>query len=598
MILLEKCIDLLKNNPLLREEAWEQIDKNPELEIASITNQLAGEFFELLNFSVLGGEYTVSSSAGIKLINQIKEQVDKIPSTLETIQNLKNREQSQFLLLGYLTPIRKSLRAYQHLLHQLEKKTAHDTMLFSGWRESKENSTLMEIDPSVKNLAEVFISNILIALSDHNLSVDQTQLKSLLLAKRKLEDITITPFYKAIILDKCEFLIRKINYRFQEDKKNFLYAFEFQDSKIDESKELKHFGLFNEKTRLHYGIGTEVSQKDWSHLYEKIIKDEVENFNDYHSILQFYKDRVKDRNRISNLKPIFNATCEKRFKETDSVFDHEAIFINKNYFINNEFSLLLSNEDATFHDALDQLNQIRTLQKETGVNNYFPYLKFCEFLCILIDKRISNLRLTEDEVKKYLSHLNRALEEAFKSFEWCKDSKFLSFQLPRAEAIIKHHHNGKSYDLFMASSFVLPINYVKVERDLKDIEKKIDSIKIILDVHKTISEEKSEIRRIKEEIEKIDRRSIEIIGIFAAIVLFTSGSIQIFSIKDVTIKDGLSWMLMFSYSLVLFVFLIWLITRDGLAIKSLSILHWLFLFGLLSMWALSLCYVFGWTPFS
>src|SRR5690606_28075665 len=107
----------------------------------------------------------------------------------------------------------------------------------------------------------------------------------------------------------------------------------------------------------------------------------------------------------------------------------------------------------------------------------------------------------------------------------------------------------------------------------------------------------NQMRQIRKEVEKIDRRAIEIIGGFSAIVLFDSGRIQIFSIDGIIITDGLNWMLLFSYSLILFIFLIWLITRDGLAIKGLSVIHWAFLGGLILLWAVSLSYVFGWFRF-
>jgi len=54
-------------------------------------------------------------------------------------------------------------------------------------------------------------------------------------------------------------------------------------------------------------------------------------------------------------------------------------------------------------------------------------------------------------------------------------------------------------------------------------------------------------------------------------------------------SDAIRFMLAFSYSLVLFIFLIWLITRENL--KSLTRIHYAFFFGLVIMSVMAITYV-------
>ena len=101
---------------------------------------------------------------------------------------------------------------------------------------------------------------------------------------------------------------------------------------------------------------------------------------------------------------------------------------------------------------------------------------------------------------------------------------------------------------------------------------------------------------IKNRMEKADRRSIEILGIFAAIVLFSAGGIQIFRFENITIVDAFKFMLCFSYSLVLFIFLIWLITREN--IRSVTWIHRIFFIALSIISYLALAFIIKVWPFN
>ena len=195
-------------------------------------------------------------------------------------------------------------------------------------------------------------------------------------------------------------------------------------------------------------------------------------------------------------------------------------------------------------------------------------------------------------VKPYIIKLEVSLRDSYENYEWCKDKNFLSFQLPANECKIKY----AEYNIFLSSSFVLPINYEKILRELTELSRKLEKYKTLFEVHENLKSEKTIIKELRENIEKNDRRSIEILGIFAAIVLFTSSSVQIFSIKGVDFKQALKFMLCYSYSLTLFIFLIWLITREN--IKSVTTIHKIFFFALAITAVISLLYTLNWAPFN
>jgi hypothetical protein len=98
-------------------------------------------------------------------------------------------------------------------------------------------------------------------------------------------------------------------------------------------------------------------------------------------------------------------------------------------------------------------------------------------------------------------------------------------------------------------------------------------IKALFELHVSLKKDVSEIYTIKEKLAESDKRHIEILSIFAAIVMFVSNEVQMFSnLKNV--KDAVIFTLFFAFSLGLFVMLIWFVTRPTTVnLKKLPLTH-------------------------
>lgn len=68
------------------------------------------------------------------------------------------------------------------------------------------------------------------------------------------------------------------------------------------------------------------------------------------------------------------------------------------------------------------------------------------------------------------------------------------------------------------------------------------------------------IEKNRRSIENSEKKNIEILSIFSAIVLFSFGEIQMF--QRLEGNEIFKFSLLFAYSLIMFVLVIWLITRD------------------------------------
>lgn len=543
-----------------------------QIRINSVVNTL----FTHLNSSLITGEYINVESTKEHLEN-ISKTIEAVPSSLELNGSPSDIQHklSEELLFHFANPINSVLKDYRAFIHSLKRNLTilpeEQSVLFEGLSvEQFFSFNKNNIVVDTQKLSRVFMINLALAKIDHNLSVKKEILNQLILLRTELVQTVgnSRETLDKIIIDKCNYLIKKILYRFEEDAKNYLYAYDFEDKvlKVD-GLEINYYKEFDEITSGHYELRSSNAsmRKEWlNSVYTKITKGECLTYQDYHVATKEYKDSSKNLMQLKNLKEKFRKLYKQKREESSSIslFDKKALNISYNYILNNYFSLYLElgKDKVGVEEAEKKYERIKQVQEETGIKNYFPCMKFCHFLTKRLDILVKTPDIDCEYIRSIINRLENTLKDFYNNFEICKDRNFLSFQLPNEECIIK----VEGHSVFLSSSFVLPLNYEKIQRELKELTSKLEKYKILLEVHLNLQFEKSAIKDLRENIEKNDRRSIEILGIFAAVVLFTSSSVQIFSINGVTFRDALKFMLCYSYSLTLFIFLIWLITRENI----------------------------------
>jgi glucan phosphoethanolaminetransferase (alkaline phosphatase superfamily) len=112
---------------------------------------------------------------------------------------------------------------------------------------------------------------------------------------------------------------------------------------------------------------------------------------------------------------------------------------------------------------------------------------------------------------------------------------------------------------------------------------------MLYDMHQTMEHDKQKIIVLANNVEKAERNSIQILGIFSAVIMFSASSVQIFSMTGITIDYAIKFMLAFGYCLVLFISLIWLISRDDHS--RISLRYRVFFVVLLTATLMSLIYI-------
>lgn len=613
-MIIKDCVDLLKNDfPDKWISNYEFDDANRDISTKRIIGKINSSLellYEKFHFSLLSGEYIKSKS---QVLEQIEILVGLLNEVNFSIEGLGATDQKSYEFLSHLIQsdysllLTESLRSYASFVRHINRKLDNmdSTILFD------EVSSRKEFTSKVITGNDYFIlfdCNLQIAEFDHELSMTQEALKGLLNEKRRLEyistDIQKGAVYYPIILDKCHYLVKKILYRLSQIEESYVYSYGHEDRELSLEdpvyKELKYFKNFDEVTKIHYGFENSYKHKQEKRIdavFKKTANNAPLEVKEFHTAVKVYKDDYKSPNQLKNLCKRFEEQYgEKLYSQEVLSFDQLAFKVDLIYVLNNELSSIIENITSETQ-ILDKANRIIELQQTSRVKNYFLYFKLCTYLAQSIEEKFRLSDVNEDQLKlinSLVSRLENYMKDFQKNFEWCYKRNFLAFQLPFKESQLNTPIAGDgTISIFLASTFVLPINYEEVKNQIVGLNAKLLKFKGLIEFHEYTQSEKNTIKRVLKDTEDSTKKHIEILSIFAAIVLFTASSIQIFS-KDITFKDGLKFMLCFSYSLVLFIFLIWLITREN--IKSITIYHKIFFFALAATTIVSLCFTIGWWP--
>lgn len=82
--------------------------------------------------------------------------------------------------------------------------------------------------------------------------------------------------------------------------------------------------------------------------------------------------------------------------------------------------------------------------------------------------------------------------------------------------------------VFVASGYALPLNYQRKKIQIDSIQRQFESIESRIKILELIQREQKDTNLAIKRIEAQENKQVEILGIFAAVVLFAAGGINIF----------------------------------------------------------------------
>ena len=557
--------------PKINTKTISSSDKIAELNV-SMTN-----IMEVFNYSIIEGEYIECELIESDIDNFIV-QLEKFGDDLnQESTDDDDLELSHFVINTYIWSLKIASRAYKRLILKQRKKI-----------ESPNDLDLLYTIPTINTAIEFEIlqHNILLSHVDLFFELTNDNLRDLYRIKDFIQKSNKGNSNEIlnILSDKCMFLISKFKIKYDNHKfiQKYFYAFGESEGTVDTNSfeyNYEAFRKLDEKSKEYcdWKNGDEISMVRSMREFHEFNKHTTYSYEELYRKVRFYKEIEKDIKKIDDI--IYNI---KSSKEESLKFNKRANEISLNYFYNNRTAFIVENS-PNVSKIKEDIKAIDNLQNETNVRNFYPYLKYSYFCEKYLELKLSSAASYNeaiDEIDDVMTIFENSLLKLEENFIWSEVHCFLPFQPLFEECCIKDHSilNRK---IFISSSFVVPVDYKSIESKYKQLCNNLQRFKIVVSVFKSTNDffimdskiksikistkdalkgfsDKEEINRkeIQKELKTLQYSNIQIVAIFACLVLFTSANIQLFT-KATNYKDAIMFMIAFSGCLFVFSLLLW-----------------------------------------
>lgn len=553
-------------------------------------DKIVFDFFEKLNLSIICCDYLSDINETKSLVIELKSKIKKIPIPTPEDENDESGQERSNKFIAFRQLVLIAIEKLEYTLSFIEKKYTFSDIgnVFEIGDDYSSNPFIIDLADSLQRNFNLFQINLNIFLFDFGLSYNTDKINTLTSYQREIQkEYSDLPLQRQISI-KAKFLVHKILIRTLQTKDvdKLIIVEGINELLFDLKKKPDNtrFEEYSEYIKNHYEL-----KNSWKHDLEKFIAIkkltekslEELTFFEIHRLVKYYKDIKPNLEKLSEirnqLQPQFSV-----YEKEEICFDKYALAISLNYVANNHFSLFLQNLETIYSDeGIDDISikifsqidlaykEITEIQQETNVKNFFPQFRLIKFLSrIFKSLKSKELIFKKKEVtNKIISYLDdvRDLKKNYENnITWMNNNYNLVFQLPFEECKLKKPDSDKY--IFVASSFVLPLDRLKYFEEFKEYELEIKSLKSSLDIFNIVDSEigntKSEFeKKIGKEIKENEIRNIELLGIFSAFLALISAAINSLGYID-TAVEGLIFTLALITSIPLFVLIILSITRD------------------------------------
>lgn len=403
-----------------------------------------------------------------------------------------------------------------------------------------------------------------------NIRIDQSNIPNIELREKYLN-------LKASLLIKIEFLISKWTARkcsrLKYGKEKYINLFaDTTKIKLSKIEKLNEYIL---KIRYIYDLygddNISILREEYTKIANKFKQPSIDehslfklSYHEIHTLIKYYKDVTKD---IQKLKKLLTFFYNEARKDTNTNIHRTfAIQISKQYCLNNYFSLYCEKFIETSNDLIDIkfsikkfVEEYKTIKRESTylTDNFFLDFKFLNTSLVFLNKLFNKHRDKSHEViQKTSDFFRHTLENIIRDFDskvqWSITNNNYIFKLPYDESLVKY----KNINIYLSSSFLLP----KLNEEILEAKNEISSKYQTLNLKYNTEDEIKGINELKEEYKSDNKRIIEIVTLFTAVISFIVGSIGNF--KFVTdIYSAITFTCAFALALMIFILIIMRLLR-------------------------------------
>lgn len=543
---------------------------------ANIQNILK-DIYKALNLSAVSGEY-VNKTDFEKIIEDISNKAGEIITLLPD----QVAEEESKTLMNTVNCIRRDLSLYKFQVHLFWKSVTSPRARFVDYDIINDDNAEIKDDniQDIELLSDIFHANLNLVLIDREFSFHEPLFRYLNRVYHKLQvyDTKIETNYIDILLHKCRILLAKFNYKDNID--SLLQSYNYYKGR-DEKVAMSVDGSISKLLREIYTKDVKEYKRTISKLYRESI-DAYSSFFDFFIKCHYFKNIAENETLLLDLINRF-----KSFKEDiTNPFDKKNADSCLNFLNNCRLSFVLKQENTTSTTVWHETGKIRSVQELTDIKNYFPFLKIAEWYSTYLSKQIEKI----EDANDLMIDLHSFEECLTRAEEYLIDSKdiagcFIPFKPSFQECLEDYElKTGESAKIFISSSYVVPVDYEKEEKRIEKLQSDLIKLKAIIEAKKSIDsiilklrdDNKSvqeEVQSLKEysikktkkitdtvqaDLKENQKNNIQILAIFAGIVIFASGTIQIFKGAS-NVKDATIFMLLFASALSIITLSIWLL---------------------------------------
>lgn len=400
-------------------------------------------------------------------------------------------------------------------------------------------------------ILDLFIAGIEVSIIDIHFSESVVIFRELGSLRKKVENLNNASLqrYSGDILKKINFLLYKWKKRAFLNNKNIQFSFDGEkddysetDFLIKQDNDCKEWGKLIDYIDNHYDDNKDSFVRKQC---EDLLKKDFDLYNatarEYHALIKYHKDIIEDINSLENIVSVIDY---RRQKSNNIIW--ETIY---SYAKNNSFSLYVETcEDK--RKLIEQYNDVKSDDK-----NYFSQFKTLNKAILLLEEEASDSSKVKD-VQKFIKEYLSSIYDAYKNnMEWSLEhSNKMLYRLPYEECMVD--------SIYIHSGFMLPPpdkeaydNYENIKRRYETLQMTIESLSEIISISNNFKE-------LNDKIQKSEVRTIELIGLFTAVVAFIMGGVQGFNFVN-SLWSALAFLSVLAFSLISFLLVLLLITRHN-----------------------------------
>ena len=531
------------------------------------------DFFRILSISVLLGEY-ISIADFFQKLNKIEKEIKKLPIYGEALSNRggtplrKISEQ----IVGVSSAITIAIERYKDFCKHIENAYSDNKKDFIFEINSTLEKNQKDLPPIHKELISYFQNILKVNTIDHFLSSKKESIVEILNIEFYFKQSPV-PFFTEIsniAFQKANFLKYKWKQR-QEVEFSYLEdsthkELNTQEITLPELKEWEN--IINLQYEYQSNWQKSITNRVKSYLKIENLKDNTPKFI-IHQLIKYYKDIAPDYKKGYQIADFLIKSRKNSEKYNYDAYV-EDIFCN--YALNNAFSCFLKQE-TSIENIFSKYYE--TEEKLTSITrNYFLKYKFLNKVFELLLQKYKEVS-KEFFINEYQEYLNKCKDilTSYKEYkDWSLENFNYIYLLPYKESLVDFKIESKNLPIFFASSFVLPPSHLEIEKHYKEIEEKYNKLNSYLEFTLFLNNETNEINKIKESIKGTEKRSVETLTIFTAIISFIIGNVALFQFIK-TFYEALIFILIYVIALSVFVLLIFVSTKGFKKIIS----YWRFL---------------------